>query len=234
MPVMTPFPGMPGVGAEKLARHRVIAADGYLDMLPGGLVLDGAKTRDPDNPDYSADGATAQKRLRAGLLVGQVTASGKYANSILGVLQAAYTSGGTELTVTAAQAAEIVRRVGSSGSLKAIGPPTAAGTVATTSVTFSDVDTATGVITVTDLGVDKIAGTFIAATDGSQTPLTFLPDGWELIVPDQDGDLPFPQPPIAGNVNASNLLPWPSDSSLKAWVRSSLNSYGKFVFTEQY
>lgn len=230
MSVFTPSVGMPGIGTEKVAKHRVVAADGYLDFLPAGLIFDGTKTRDPDNPDDVT-------RLRAGLLLGIVTASGKLANTVLGALTGAYTSGGTTLTVSAAQAAEIVRRVGTSGTLNAIGPPAAAGTVATTSVTFSAVNTTTGDITVTSLGVNKIAGTFITDTDGSQNPRTFLPDGWELINPADGTDFPCSKVPISGNVDASNLLPWPSDTSLKAWIRSQLNDptgFGQFVFTEQY
>ena len=230
MSVFTPSVGMPGVGAEKVAKHRTVAADGYLDFLPAGKIVDGTKTRDPDNP-------TDVTRLRAGLLLGIVTATGKLANAVLGTLQGAYTSGGTTLTVTAAQAAEIVRRVGASGTLKAIGPPSAAGTVATTSVTFSAVNTSTGDITVTSLGVNKIAGTFLTDTDGSETPRTFLPDGWEMVNPADGTDFPLDKVPVSGNVDGSNLLPWPSDTSLRAWVRSMLNDptgFGQFVFTEQY
>lgn len=237
MPVFQPFTGMPGVSAEKLARHRTIAADGYLDFLPGGLVLDGAKTRDPDNPDYSADGAAAQRRLRAGLLVGKVTASGRYANSIVGAITGAASAAATSVTLSAAQAAELVRRVGATGTLRFVGPPTAGGTVATFTETYSAVNTTTGVVTVSGLDADLIAGSFVCDNDGSYLPVTFLPDGWELIVPEDSTHLPFAQPPIAGNVNAANLLPWPSDTALRAWVRSRLNDptgFGQFVFTEQY
>lgn len=237
MPVFQPFTGMPGVSAERISKHRAVAADGYLHFLPAGLVLDGAKTRDPDNPDYSALGASAQRRLRAGLLVGKVTATGKYANSIIGAITGAVVATGTSITVSAAQAVELVRRVGTTGTLRLVGPPTAGGTVATFTETYSAVNTTTGVVTISALNADLIAGSFVCADDGSYLPKTFLPDGWEMIVPDDDTDLPLAQPPIAGNVTASNLLPWPSDTALRAWIRSQLNDptgYGQFVFTEQY
>jgi hypothetical protein len=234
MPVFQPFTGMPGVSAEKLSKHRVITSDGYLEFLPGGLIIDGTKTRDPDNPDYPTD-LLGQTRLRAGLLMGKVTASGKYANSVLGVTQGAYTSGGTSITVSAAEAVEIVRRIGSSGNLKFIGPPSAAGTVAVITQAFSAVNTTTGVITITSLGANLVTGAFIAPTDGSETPLTFLPDGWELPLPaDGTSDMPFDKPPVAGNLIGSNLLPWPADTSLRTWVRAGLNTNGQFVFTELY
>ena len=54
------------------------------------------------------------------------------------------------------------------------------------------------------------------------------------MVTDTDGttslDVPFPQFPIAGVLTMSQLLPvWPSDTSLRAWIRDQLNTYGKFV-----
>lgn len=233
MSVFQPSTGMPGFGSEKLAKHRPVAADGYLQFLPGGVVLDGSKMRDPDNPDYPADTA-GQLRLRAGLLIGKVTSGGKWANSVLGVTQGAYTSGGTSITVTAAQAAEIVRRVGSSGTLKFTGPPSAAGTVATISQSFSAVNTSTGVITVTSLGANLIAGAFVQPADGSETVRSFLPDGWELYMPLDGTDAPLDKVPVEGNVDFSQLLPWPADTSLQQWVRDQLNAYGKFVDTSKY
>lgn len=233
MGVFSPSTGMPGFGSEKIAKHRTVAADGYLQFLPGGVTLDGTKARDPDNPDYPTD-VLGQYRLRAGLLLGKVTSGGKWANSILGVTSGAYTSGGTSITVSAAEAVEIVRRVGSSGNLNFVGPPAASGTVAVIQQAFSAVNTSTGVITITSLGANLISGAFVMPTDGSQTIRSFLPDGWELYLPLDGSDRPDAQVPIEGNVDGSQLLPWPADTSLQQWVRDQLNAYGKFVFTEKY
>lgn len=228
-------PGMPRIGSDIEATHRKVFEGVWSESyLPGGEIIDGAESRDPGNtPIYV---------LRPGTLMGKITSGGKYAPSVLGTLQSAYTSGGTELTVTAAQATEIVRRVGSSGSgtLKAIGPPSAAGTVAETSVTYSAVNTTTGVITITDLGVNKVAGTLITAADGSETPITMVPDGYGIRVVDTDGttdlDVPFAHLPVGGSVIDSQLLPWPADTSVRQWIRDGLSttSRGKFVFTELY
>jgi hypothetical protein len=118
-----------------------------------------------------------------------VTASGKYANSILGVTTGAFTSGGTSITVSAAQAAEIVRRVGLTGNLQYVGPPAAAGTVATTAAkAYSAINTTTGVITTADLGVNLIAGGFVIATDGSGVPITLIGDQFPLKVTDPAGN----------------------------------------------
>jgi len=225
------IPGIPGVRSAVQATYRIVFRQVTLmGGLAQGRLIDGTKASDPDNTG-DVD------RLRAGLLMGKVTSGGLYANSIIGVTQGAYTSGGTTLTVTAAQAAEIVRRIGTSGSLKAIGPPTAAGTVATTSVTYSAVNTTTGVITVTSLGVDKIAGTFITDTDGSQAPVTFIPDGYPIPVSDAGGTrltVQMPEVPVAGILDPSQIVNWPSDTSLQAWITTALNNVGQYVFSTNY
>lgn len=232
MPAIQPFPGMPGVGAEKTARHRRVGADGYFDFLPAGVILDGAKARDPDNPDYAADGIAAQRRLRGGLLIGKATSGGKYANSVLGVLQAAVSATGTSVTLTPAQAVELVRRIGPTGTLRLVGPPTAGGTVATWTELYTAVNTSTGVVTVSALDADLVAGSFVAANDGTHTPMSFLSDGWELIVPEDGSDLPLAHLPVRGLAIEDQLLPWPADASLRAWVRASLNAAGGlFQFT---
>lgn len=232
MPVFQPSTGMPGISAEKVAKHRTVTADGYLSFLPGGVILSDV-TRDPDNPDYAADGAAAQRRLRSGLLLGKVTASGEWANSVIGALQGAVAAAATSITLTEAQAVELVRRVGSSGTLLLTGPPAAAGTVATQTVTYSAVNTTTGVVTVTALAAAAVAGSFVGANDGSQTPRSFLSDGWELPMP-ESGDMPLDKLPLSGNIDASKLLPWPADTSLQQWVRDKINEFGKFVFVERY
>lgn len=228
---INPIFGRPGIGTAQVAQRRNVSRNGALDYYPAGGVIDGAKARDPGNSAFST------RALRAGLLMGKVTASGQYANSIVGVTQGAYTSGGTTITVTVAQAAEIVRRVGTSGNLTYIGPPSAAGVVAVTGpIAFSAVNTGNGQITVTSLGVNKIAGTFVVPGDGSEFPTTFIPDGYGIVIPDDDADVNFPHVPVAGTLDVAQIIDWPSDSSLKTWVREKLSTLagGKFIFSDQF
>lgn len=223
------FPGLstrlPGVGSERTATHRTVFKSSVgFELRVGGRIIDGSKSRDWGNTGNL-------DTLRAGLLMGMITASKKWAPSILGVTTGAYTSGGTTLTVSAAQAVEIARRVGTSGSsaLKAIGPPSAAGTVAATAVTHSAINTSNGQITVSDLGVNKIAGTFITAADGSESPLTLIPDGWGVRVTDVTGtsqDCQFPRMPMAGELDSSQIIAWPSDTSLQAWIVAGISASG--------
>jgi hypothetical protein len=236
--------GLPGVRAARTASYRNILRQGEYSFLSTGVVIGGADARDPGNTPVTV--------LRAGLLMGMNTTTKEWAPSILGVVQSAYTSGGTQITVTAAQAVEIVRRVGSSGTatLRAIGPPTANGTLASTNITYSAVDTTTGIITVTDLGVDKVAGTFITDTDGTENPRSFIPEGrygYGMKVTDNDGnslDVPWALVPIGGVIDASQLLDWPSDTSIQKWIKDHMNGTqasgvvgvgsGKFVFDSDY
>jgi hypothetical protein len=224
--------GKPGIRDPFGATHRIVMRGSPDLWLPGGATIAGAYSRDPGNTgDVHV--------LRAGLIMGKRTADSKMAPTVLGVLSEAYTSGGTELTVTAAQATEIARRVGSSGTgtLKAIGPPSAAGTVAATAITFSAVDTTTGVITVTSLGVNKVAGTFITAADGSENPLAPIWDGMGIRVTDADGDdvdVDWPKVPVGGVLISANLIPWPEDASLRTWLRDELSKNGKFVLDHAY
>lgn len=233
--------GRPGMTSEQLTSHRKIFRS-CGEYLTSGRVIDGTQSRDPGNTgDLGV--------LRPGLLMGKMTSStfgtsGLYAPAIIGVLQSAYTSGGTELTVTAAQAVEINRVVGSAGTteLVCIGPPSANGTVAVTAFTHSAIDTSTGVLTVTSLGANKVAGSLIGVNDGRYLPLTFIPDtDYGLRVTDEDGDsyaaVDFPKMPVSGEVDSSQLLPvWPSDTSIQDWITDNLsaNDGGKFVFDHRY
>ena len=347
MGVFSQIPGLPGYVSEKIAKHRPIAADGYLEFLPGGVTLDGSKTRDAGNPDYNATtDPLAMFRLRAGLLLGKVTSSGKYTNSFLGYTNGALTSAGTTVTLASANhGVEMVRRIGATGTFKLIGPPTASGTVRALTATYSAISSTS--VTITALGVSDVwtltapagqdggmyqlevttgkgtsdesvqvtaalaanantatvdaalealsnvgasgvaavysdptltltfaanlgpvhvrvladttndggvfeggwaavhtttgvdgrfvTGSLIADTDGSDVPLTFVPDGWERLLPTDSTDSYAPRVPVAGNVDMSQFLPyWPADASLKQYIRDKLNTFGKFVDTSKY
>lgn len=224
--------GLPGIGSTRTATPRkILASVAGLLCLPGGKIIDGSKSRDLNN-------AGDIDVLTAGLLMGKIAASGKYAPSILGVLQSAYTSGGTTITVTAAQAAEIVRRVGTSGNLIVIGPPSAGGTVAAITKAFSAVNTTTGVITIANIGANMIAGSLVCTDDGTADPVTLIIDEYGIKVTDEDAaniDVPFPTFAVAGMIDASQIRDYPSDNSLKAWVKSKLrtNGYG-FLFDDDF
>lgn len=345
MSFLAPINGLPGPGSVREALHRLIFRDGVISgFYSTGRIINGTLSRDPGNTGNL-------DVLRAGLLMGKVTASGLYAPSILGVTTGALTSTGTTVTASAAVVTELVRRIGATGTFKLTGPPTASGTVRTLTATYSAasstnititalgvnevqtmtfgaaatggtmrlwvpkadgtmvltgaitwdgtdatwlsnintaLDAATGVAggivatgaapdtaltftfsgtgfaalpqtelisahtlptsvttvnTVrTTTGVDGrfIAGSFICPTDGSETPITFIPDGYGVKVTNLSGEntsVEFPLMPLAGVITTANFLPaWPSDSSLKTWLRESLSTLdgGKYVFDDQF
>ncbi len=221
--------GEPRIGTTFQATHRIVFRDHQITgALSLGRIIDGTLTRDPDNT-----GATTV--LRAGLVMGKVTTSGKYSNAIIGLTNAAY-AGGTSLTLTTQAAAELSRRVGSSGTFTIVGPAAANGPVQTEVVTYSSLVLATGVVTVTALANTYISGSFVGPNDGSQHPRTFLPDGYGITVLDSDMttaiDQPFPTMPIAAVVESAQLINWPTDTGLQSWLVGELKEQlgGLFVF----
>ena len=214
-----PITGLPGIGTARVATPREILAGNaqFSQFVPGLRVIDGSRSRDPLNvPDVDV--------LRAGLLLGKTTA-GKYAPSVIGVLTTAAVAGATSLTVTPAVAIEIVRRLGTSGTHTLTGPPAAAGTVATQVVTFSAVNTSTGAITCTATSAAAIAGAFVQPTDGSETIVTLLGNKWGVKVTDLSGnstDVMEDQLLLAGHVKTANMINYPGDVSLVAFVKNSL------------
>ena len=120
-----------------------------------------------------------------------------------------------------------MRRIGASGTFKLTGPPTAAGAVATQAVTYSAVNTTTGVITITALSADAISGSFVQPDDGPETMLCLINDGTGIEVTDEDNadiDVPFVQPVIAGFVDASQIINWPTNAVLRTYVRDQLRN----------
>ena len=239
---------VPGIGATRTATPRkLLLTEAGARYIPGGKVIDGALSRDPGNTgDVDV--------LRAGLVMGMVTASGKFAPSVLGVLQAAYdkdtTGGGAlQLSVGAACATEIVRRIDTTGTFKLTGPPSAAGTVVVgTTVTYSAVNTTTGMVTISLLGADYIAGSWVQPTDGSEAPLAMIPDMYGLKVTDEDSvnlaSVEFAKALIGGTIDTSQVINIPSDTSLKRWLKAAINGHtvldgasevqGPFLFDDKY
>lgn len=174
-----------------------------------------------------------------GIVIGKVTATGLYANSIIGLTNASYTSGGTTLTVTAAVAAEVKRRIGSSGTFKVQGPPTAGGTIAAFTVTFSAVGTTT--ITVSDLGANVVTKSLILANDGSGVPLTVYdpPDGIGTDVSSPDGTS-FNQPVsnllLGSELLSANIIHLTDcDASCQTWLKGQLQGQNRtFTFDNDY
>jgi hypothetical protein len=171
--------------------------------------------------------------------MGIVTASGKFANSFFGITAANVAATATSFTVTAKQAQELVRRNGSSsGTCTLVGPPTANGTVVQEVVTFSNVNTTTGVVMCSALTNAFFAGALLGANDGSQVPVTFIPEEWGEFINEDSGDVPFPMIPLDAIVNQTQLTPYPTAVPLREWIKDFLTTKGPYratlVFTDRF
>lgn len=218
--------GKPGIYAGYQATHRAVMKGAPDWWLPGGATISGTASRDPGNaPDVGV--------LRPGLILGKITASGKLAPSFIDVTQAAAAASATTITLTAAGATELVRRVGATGNLRLTGPPSAGGTVAVSAaVAYSAVNTTNGNVTTAALPAAYVAGSYVSAADGSENPLTFVWDGWGIPVLDFNQvsqDVDMGKLPIGGSVRAVMLIPWPTDTAQRDWLRDILNKNGKYV-----
>lgn len=215
---------VPGIRSERTYTPReVLVGPNGAQYLEQGKIISGAVSRDPLN---TGDIVT----LRPGLLLGEITSGGEYAPSILGTLSANFTATTFAMTVSAATATELSRRIGTSGTFKLTGPPSSAGTVATSSVSYSAVNTTTGVITNITTLPAFISGSLIQPNDGSETPTVILDE--HVRVTDVDGnDLDVSGAKLlrAGMIQSAQVINYPSDTSLKTWLKGTLNKLSSTV-----
>lgn len=142
----------------------------------------GALTRDPGQTPNGFNTSILREGLVLGKITGPGTAStqyGGYGNAIIGITKTATTnptSSGT-LGTTAEVVTEITRLMGTNSSYNAVvvGPPTATGTVAVLSATFS---ASTGSSLTYSAGNGPsavvVAGSYICPGDGRYLPVTVL------------------------------------------------------------
>lgn len=216
--------GKPGVVGNYDSQPREVFYSGrqFAQFWAPPVTVDGTNSSNPLNAPYTW-------LLWAGTLMGRVTATAKYANSVLGLTGAAAASGATSITTDVNTAAEIVRRIGASGTFKLTGPPTAGGTVATQIVTYSAVNTTTGVITCSALSAAAVTASFIQPTDGSEGIITMLceVDGLQIVDQTHTNRVDvFCGTLLAGGgtINTGMIVNYPSDPSLKTFVKSSLRT----------
>ncbi len=164
--------GTPGIAVSDQVTFSTIWMSGVGKCKPGGGLINVAKTRDPRNT--SGTGI-----LRTGLLMSYYATDKAYANWVIGITSGALAGSGTSITISAAGATELVRREGSTGTFVLTGPETAAGTTRQRMVTYSAVDTTTGVVTITALGTNQVENVRmnIASTGGNLQLNVSKPDG---------------------------------------------------------
>ncbi|MGD1275674.1 MAG: hypothetical protein ABR964_00450 [Tepidisphaeraceae bacterium] len=216
--------GKPGVVGNFVSQPREVFYSGreFAQFWAPPVTVDGTASGNALNAPYTW-------LLWAGMPMGRITASGKYANSIIGLSGSATASGATSIATDVNTAAEIVRRIGASGTFKLTGSPTAGGTVATQIVTYSAVNTSTGVITCSATSAAAVTQSPIQPTDGSETILTLLCEVDGLQVVDQTHtnrvDV-FCGRLLAGGgtINTGMIVNYPSDASLKTYIKSAIRA----------
>lgn len=186
--------GGPGVSDERTYAHKYVFRDGKFETLPGGGWIDATKSR-----DCFVSGATAAAEvLQGGLFMGQLTGRTTWTNSFFGKTTAAVLQGATTLTVAALEAVEIVRRNGATGTLYIVGPPVANGPASVGLITYSGINTTTGVITATALGQNE---TQLLNIQGTPSAGTF-----RLLFQTEPGGPLLPTGTIAYNATFATML----------------------------
>jgi hypothetical protein len=225
--------GKPGVVGNYTATPREVFYSGRAraQFVAEPVTVDGTLTSCPFNAPYVF-------QILAGTLMGRVTATKKFANSVLGLSSQALTATATTLQTDVNTAAEIVRRLGTSGTLKLTAPPAAGGTVVTQAVTYSAVNLSTGAVTITATGTAAVSGALIQPADGSETILTLVCDVYGIKVTDQINvnrvDVFDPQLLLAGGtINSQMIVNYPADPSLTAYVKQAIKAFaGGVTFSD--
>lgn len=225
--------GKPGVLLNLTATPREVFYSGrhFAQYVALPITVDGNLTSCPFNAPYIF-------QILAGTLMGRVTATQKFSNSVLGLTSSAVVSGATTVQTDVNTAAEIVRRIGASGTFKLTGPPVASGTVATQVVTYTAVNTSTGAITCSATSAASVSASLIQPTDGSDAILTMVGDLYGIKVTDQTNvnrvDVFDPQLLLGGGtINSQMIVNYPTDPSLQAYVKSAIKAFtNKVTFSD--
>lgn len=217
VPIIT---GTSGIQTARSATNRRVVVRNP-EYLPGGCIVQGSKWIDPDN---TGDTDT----IRAGH-VGMLS-SGKLVPALFGPVASDYTSGQTTLTVSVNTAIRIYQALGHSSTIYLLAntaAPTTLATVLATAVTISNVNTATGALTITDLGANRESdGSMLIAfqpvllggtggLSGHSKQFAIIDEPWGLKVSDADGvalDVDLARAVVGGYVDTSQIPLWPSNA----------------------
>lgn len=219
--------GLPGYRtAVDYTSRRVRKSSQGVNYLEGGVVIDATRSGDAGNTGYV-------DVLRPGKIMCKRSSGGKYRNFIIGKSTVASASADTTITVAAATATEVARLITATGAavtILLIGPPSAAGTVAATSLSISAASSTTLTIASSGtVGVNKVTDSLIAVADAVSGSYCLVDDDDFIKVTDELGtrtDQLFARPLIGGNLDTSQILDWPADTSTVTYLKGLLSSTG--------
>ena len=225
--------------------------------LAGALTRDTGQTYTAANFDGSAANVTTL--IREGTLLGKYTTDstnanyGMYGNAIIGLVTTAYTSATTNTTLvtTTACVTEVLRRMGTNGSvnLYLVGPPTTTGTVAALAVTATQSGTTASTITfsgtATIPSANLVVGSLVCPGDTTYVPITVLsrtPLACGMDMTDISGNnLNQTFSFLRGASLIASQIPFltqddygnKTNAMVEAWIKSKLNSVaGVFTFDD--
>jgi hypothetical protein len=181
------------------------------------------------------------------------TGSGTFTITIEGITTAAITYNSTAATLLASINTALNAAFGTSaivcsgGSLAALiltfsgtgyaarpinGLPVVTLLAGATGFTATPSQTTLGVTAVAAQEGEFCAGSLIGVGDGSEIPVSFIPDGSGiLMVVGNTAPVDFPKIAYDAMVWSSNILPgWPTDTGVQAWIRNAMNPPGGCSF----
>jgi len=243
--MFNPITGLPGIGSSITATPREVLAGNIqqAQYLPGMHILDGNNCADPGNSN--PDGTFNPDVLRAGNILGKLSSSGKYANSIIGLTPTPLATSSTSFTLSISAAQEILRRFGAAGALTLTGQNStnsaSLANVTSQTLPFANVTIGTASATVTlatnAAPVPALAGALVQPADGSQTPIAILADKWAIKVTDLNGNrvnVPADSILLSGHVKTANVVNYPTNAALVAWLKSQLNANCLLTFDDAF
>lgn len=154
----------------------------FAAFMAAPVAASGANTDQPSNTPFDF---VIQPGQMFGL-ISSGTAAGKYGSSIIGLTQATAAQGATSITIDGPTATEIIRRIGSTGTVTITGPASSVtGTVNVQSVVYTSVSTsAPYTITCSALGNAVLSGALVQPSDGSQVITTMYANQYAFSVKD--------------------------------------------------
>lgn len=239
-----------GAGSVRTSGHNRTfkTTDGKLH-LPGGIIFSGGHSRDAGN-------SNSVQVIRAGSILAPQSASPyRWEKAIIGVLAADHTADDADFTVTEKVGDELERRLNAGYTdIHFVGPPSSNGTVnveaSDTVSSVAAVSNGNRVVTMDGAVTTNYAkgSLIIPATidvDASNDTANFmaiLDDGYGFKVTDDEGDslttLEIGDVAISGFLDTSELSArWghvAAEISLLTWVKAQLNSYGNWLFDDDF
>lgn len=226
--------GQPGIVSDRTATPRRILFGGKSAgpelFFPGGVTIDGTLSRDLLQPVQDQD------VLQAGLLMGKVTASGKYAPAIVSLLTVLHDTSATPAVVTVgvAAATEIARTGVTTISLTGVAVA-GTGPVNTETDTIVSVDTGAGTITVSGAFTnDYDIGAWLGLGNGAEVPRMIVEDEYGLRVTNRDKvsvDIDWSTPLYEGTVDVTQVLNYGTDLILQEFLKTTLRTTVRTLLT---